>query len=429
VLDITNNDLKDLPYELGYLPALRRVRLEGNALRRGRDTHDMATWKKSLRKRGPRPDGEGYIEEEPGSVPTKSKVGKGKGGGNSLSKQVEGKAGVVSLTQGKSLNLANKQLVSFSDAILEELASGIGHSVLSFNLKQNSLESIPEELIQAMPNMTSLDISVNQLQSLPSNLQNLPLTTLLLERNKLSSQSFCTIPITPTHSCYNKLTDLNLSSNKLTTLPNNILPLPSLSTLIISYNNLTSLENWKPHSLPSLNRFDASNNKLSTLHTLPIIWAGCNPKLRILQLQNNNMSKIPCELGLLHEMQCLDLRGNPQRAIRLSVLDKSCHDILKYLKMRLDVGELARATGEIDRFKGEVGLSVGGETVTTNSDGKEGINDESDGLDELREEIDKMSVELKNTHLSQAKKYAMKKALAMKKATLIKEERKLKLRK
>ena len=64
VLDAAQNDLTDLPRVLGYLPELRRVPLEGNALRviRSPLATNIAALKDFLRKRGPPPPGPGYLE-------------------------------------------------------------------------------------------------------------------------------------------------------------------------------------------------------------------------------------------------------------------------------------------------------------------------------------------------------------------------------
>jgi len=55
-------------------------------------------------------------------------------------------------------------------------------------------------------------------------------------------------------------------------------------------------------------------------------------------------------------------------------------------------------------------------------------SDTSPLAEELRSKIDEFSRQLNNAHLSEAKKYALKKSLAMEKAKLIREERRLKLK-
>lgn len=74
------------------------------------------------------------------------------------------------------------------------------------------------------------------------------------------------------------------------------------------------------------------------------------PSLLNLDLSNNNMSQgtdycvydeysdvlsVPPELGLMTQLKSLSLKGNPQKAVRLAILDKPTSSILEYLRSRI----------------------------------------------------------------------------------------------
>eukprot|EP00591_Stephanopyxis_turris_P001612 CAMPEP_0195514218 /NCGR_PEP_ID=MMETSP0794_2-20130614/5673_1 /TAXON_ID=515487 /ORGANISM="Stephanopyxis turris, Strain CCMP 815" /LENGTH=47 /DNA_ID= /DNA_START= /DNA_END= /DNA_ORIENTATION= len=46
--------------------------------------------------------------------------------------------------------------------------------------------------------------------------------------------------------------------------------------------------------------------------------------MKSLLLNNNDLRMIPPALGMLEQLNNLDLRGNPQKSIRPGVLEKNC---------------------------------------------------------------------------------------------------------
>ena len=75
LLDLSDNDLSDVPGVLGYLPELTRVSLEGNCLRgniRPSMVTDVRALKKSLRFRSPPPfDHPSYLHQDGGEAEAK----------------------------------------------------------------------------------------------------------------------------------------------------------------------------------------------------------------------------------------------------------------------------------------------------------------------------------------------------------------------
>ena len=110
--------------------------------------------------------------------------------------------------------------------------------------------------------LTTLDLSYNQLTSLPDSIGMLTsLTILYLSNNQLTSLSESIRKLT-------SLTTLDLSYNQLTSLADSIEMLTSLTDLDLSNNQLTSL----PESigmLTSLTNLYLYNNQLRYINNLP----------------------------------------------------------------------------------------------------------------------------------------------------------------
>ncbi|NXX92851.1 PIDD1 protein, partial [Centropus bengalensis] len=101
------------------------------------------------------------------------------------------------------------------------------------------------------------------------------------------------------------LTHLDLSFNNLSTLPGCILCLPSLRVLLVSHNRLVALpEDFG--SLRKLTFFSAMKNQLKDLPQS----IGELAALQDLDLSENALELLPEELGNLHNCTELDLSGN-----------------------------------------------------------------------------------------------------------------------
>jgi leucine-rich repeat protein SHOC2 len=128
------------------------------------------------------------------------------------------------------------------------------------DLSCNQLTSLPES-IGNLTKLTKLNLAINRLHSLPDSIGNLTkLTDLDLSCNWLTD-------IPESISNLTKLTELDLSVNQLNSLPKSIINLSNLVKLSINANNLTSL----PESianLPNLVILDLNDNPLTDLSIL-----------------------------------------------------------------------------------------------------------------------------------------------------------------
>jgi hypothetical protein len=211
----------------------------------------------------------------------------------------------------------------------------------------------------------------------------------------------------------------------------------------------------------------------------------------LLSFANKYIQKIPYTLGLLAAdnngattLQFLDLKGNPQQAVRYGVLEKPCLDQLHYLLQRLTSEQLVAAKKRIaDIHSGgnhlhhpsppqnataavtttpstlldsnqptpappvektneteetPLNKKVAVATMPSALDSKESPPPptekpteakETSLIPDLTSKIQDFESKLENRSLSQAKRYALKKSLAMERSKLIREERRLGLRK
>lgn len=456
LLDVRNNNLSNLPPVLGYLPNVRQMILHGNPLRTMTSVNlgDARAVQALLRKRGPRPPGNGFLPQETDDtfvsanaqappMSTSSRIiTPSSDGANMLSSALVGT---------KILNLEGRDLKAIPPALMQQLQgpSTVAQRIEVLKLGKNKLEYMNGDLVTLLPNLKTLEMDQNCLTELPHELRNLSLSILSLSRNRLTSDSLASslvenMPMTKT------LTHLNLSCNGLEWLPSGLMEFESLQVLNLSNNRITSLamdpsipSGWKI-GLPALQHLDVSSNRIDNLGDLPCVLGASCPRLKVLLLHNNQLKTIPPQLGMLESLQTIDLRGNPQRALRYAVLEKGCDSILLYLRNRLTRDEIEayntkrRAMGVAieappieQQFLSEDAARTN-DTVQSNDaeavptrDPTANKDTTSPFADELCVEIDSLSLQLKSVQLSEAQKYATKKKLALAKSKLIREQRRL----
>ncbi|XP_063298929.1 DISP complex protein LRCH3 isoform X1 [Pelobates fuscus] len=183
---------------------------------------------------------------------------------------------------------------------LSEVPAEICHyiSLESLNLYQNCIRYVPEATLNLQA-LTFLNISRNQLTSLPGYLCSLPLKVLIASNNKLDS-------LPEEIGALRHLTELDVSCNEIQTLPAQIGKLESLRDFNIRRNHLMQL----PDELADLPlvRLDFSCNKVTSI---PV----CYRNLRHLQnitLDNNPLQSPPAQIcikGKIHIFKYLNIEA------------------------------------------------------------------------------------------------------------------------
>ena len=156
--------------------------------------------------------------------------------------------------------------------------------------------------LSAPPDITSLDLSANELTSLKETPLMLGLLTLNLHHNKISHFGG-----SPFHHRFPRLRELNVSDNGLTSFPRHLPEM--LSTLDIGRNKLTSVDNLP---LQNLEEFYVNHNHIEgPVSVCDAGLTGCHAGITKLDLSHNRITELT-EGGLsgLGSLEVLSLAGN-----------------------------------------------------------------------------------------------------------------------
>ncbi|XP_024100516.1 leucine-rich repeat-containing protein 40 isoform X1 [Pongo abelii] len=247
-LDLSNNDISSLPYSLGNLH-LKFLALEGNPLRTiRREIINKGTQEvlKYLRSKI-KDDGPSQSEsatETAMTLPSESRVN------------------IRAIITLKILDYSDKQATLIPDEVFDAVKSNI---ITSINFSKNQLCEIPKRN--------------NFLNSLPEEMESLV-----------------------------RLQTINLSFNRFKMLPEVLYRIFTLETILISNNQVGSVDPQKMKMMENLTTLD---------------------------LQNNDLLQIPPELGNCVNLRTLLLDGNPFRVPRAAILMKGTAGILEYLRDRI----------------------------------------------------------------------------------------------
>ncbi|MEH2260863.1 leucine-rich repeat domain-containing protein [Nostoc sp.] len=196
-----------------------------------------------------------------------------------------------------------------------------------------------EELLEiieqaAKDKVTELDLSCNGLTTLsPEIVQLTNLQFLDLDSNQLSS-------LPPKIVQLINLQSLHLSDNQLSSLPPEIGKLTNLQFLYLDSNQLSSLPP-EIRKLTNLEFLNLSDNQLSSLP--PEIGKLIN--LQSLNLSDNQLSSLPPEIGKLTNLQFLNLSDN-----QLSSLPAEIVQLTNLQTLNLDLNELSSLPPEIGQL-------------------------------------------------------------------------------
>lgn len=362
-LDLANNDLSTIPNSLGGLAKLSKIALEGNPLRTipmRKRTEGIEVLKSYLRSR--------MAPEE--------------------SENKSSDALFLALRDG-----ANQKTLSLAKLGLAELPplDKFGQ-VEVLDVSGNKLDSLPGQ-IGTLGSLKRFVGDLNQFVEFPR-----PLLHLQLQELSLCNNGLRTLPsLRPLAA---SLYRLDLRRNKLNGFPETILELTNLTHLLLGFNVIPVV--------PSL-------SSLSLLQELDLSSVGCRelcdglrflPRLGLLNIENNELERIPQELGLCPALKGLLLGGNPQRLIKQPIIAKGTDHVLKYLRDSIppDSPLLADAPQQQPQ--------------------EAGTDNKSPEVARLEGLVAALTTQMDDTSLSASKRYALKKDLAMHKAALIKLNRK-----
>lgn len=327
--------------------------------------------------------------------------------------------------------------------------SSVGASVAQWDISNAKVVQIGPEWMDAMENLTLLDVHQNFLTSFPENVHKLPLKTLFAGSNLLGSRDLhrMIVPVPMAGGgvgCSNRLAEnlqyLDLSANKLEWVPSGLFELESLRSLNLSHNKIKDLI-WQPHErhnshkttagngnkedepissgwkhgLVELIQLDLSNNQIHDLGYMPMALSGCK-SLRTLHLNNNSLGDIPLELGLLKQLTTITLGGNPQKGLRQTILTQSCEHILTYLHDKMDPDEVRR----VEEQHRAIDLAL---TSGVSSDERDRRTQLEESVRELKLKIDDGNAQLEKISISAAKRAGLRKDLAIQRAKLNREEK------
>ncbi|NWQ97528.1 LRC40 protein, partial [Burhinus bistriatus] len=285
-LDLANNDISRLPYTLGNLPQLKFLALEGNPLRTiRRDLLQKGTQELLKYLRSKIQDDVTSLNEEPPvtamTLPSESRVN------------------MRAITSLKLLEYSEKQAAVIPDEMFNAVRS---NPVATVNFSKNQLNEIPPRIVELKDSVCDVNLGFNKISSI--------------------SLELCML---------HKLTHLDIRNNFLTSLPEEMEALTRLQVINLSFNRFKIFPSVLYHIL-ALETVLLSNNQVGSIDPLQLKKMD---KLGTLDLQNNDLLQVPPELGNCESLRTLLLEGNPFRTPRAAVLAKGTAAVLEYLRSRI----------------------------------------------------------------------------------------------
>ncbi|XP_009699540.1 PREDICTED: leucine-rich repeat-containing protein 40, partial [Cariama cristata] len=293
-LDLANNDISRLPYTLGNLPQLKFLALEGNPLRTiRRDLLQKGTQELLKYLRSKIQDDVTSRNEEPPvtamTLPSESRIN------------------MHAITSLKLLEYSEKQAAVIPDEMFDAVRS---NPVATVNFSKNQLNEIPPRIVELKDSVCDVNLGFNKISSI--------------------SLELCML---------HKLTHLDIRNNFLTSLPEEMEALTRLQIINLSFNRFKVFPSVL-YRILALETVLLSNNQVGSLDPLQLKKMD---KLGTLDLQNNDLLQVPPELGNCETLRTLLLEGNPFRTPRAAILAKGTAAGLETLRSRIPpwVGRLS----------------------------------------------------------------------------------------
>ncbi|XP_010142449.1 PREDICTED: leucine-rich repeat-containing protein 40, partial [Buceros rhinoceros silvestris] len=285
-LDLSNNDISRLPYTLGNLLQLKFLALEGNPLRTiRRDLLQKGTQEllKYLRSRI-QDDVTNSNEEPPVTAMTLPS---------------EARINMHAITSLKLLDYSEKQAAVIPDEVFQAARS---NPVTTVNFSKNQLKEVPARIAELKDSVCDVNLSFNKVSSI--------------------SLELCVL---------HKLTHLDIRNNFLTSLPEEMEALTSLRIINLSFNRFKVFPSVL-YRILVLETVLLSNNQVGSIDPLQLKRMD---RLGTLDLQNNDLLQVPPELGNCESLRTLLLEGNPFCTPRAAILAKGTAAVLEYLRSRI----------------------------------------------------------------------------------------------
>ncbi|XP_051021850.1 leucine-rich repeat-containing protein 40 [Acomys russatus] len=284
-LDLSNNDISSLPCLLGNLH-LKFLALEGNPLRTIRREIIAKGTQEVLKYLRSKIQDDGTTQND--SVPV-----------TAMTLPSECRVNTHAMVTLKLLDYSDKQATLIPDDIFDATRSTI---ITTVNFSKNHLCEIPKRIVELKETVSDVNLSFNKLSFISQEFGLLQkLTFLDLRNNFLSS-------LPEEMSSLTKLQTINLCFNRFRVMPAVLYHIPTLEAVLISNNQVGSIDPQKVKLMENLSTLD---------------------------LQNNDLLQIPPELGNCVQLRTLLLDGNPFRVPRATILTKGTAAVQEYLRGRI----------------------------------------------------------------------------------------------
>lgn len=193
-----------------------------------------------------------------------------------------------------------------------------------------------QHLAAACPQLQEVDLSGNTLTALPTCIFRLEgLLTLVARGNRLTNDGVDAEPVALLARTRRRmrLRELDLSSNRLNSLPRLLAWCPRLRSLRLADNGITAsdADGSLLGAMPALETLLLANNRLESV---PASTLAALPTLRDLDLDNNELRSVEPVLGLSRSMRALRVSGNPQRLVRQTVIAQGPAAVIEFLRSR-----------------------------------------------------------------------------------------------
>ncbi|CAM9573261.1 unnamed protein product [Lampetra planeri] len=189
----------------------------------------------------------------------------------------------------------------------------------TLDVQHNLLTELPTALFLKAPSLRSLNASANRLESLPPSVLGegesvSTLQELYLANNQLVDKCV------PHLTGHQHLRVLHLTYNLLTTFPaSKLAKLTELEELNLSGNRLRTV----PTTILGCKRLHTLCAHSNAINVFPEVFQ--LPEIKLVDLSCNELTEVPLPESLPPKLQELDLMGNPRLALDLAALDMLSH--------------------------------------------------------------------------------------------------------